>query len=176
MILEAIELCPAMVTIEQLSPHRAMNLKRVRLTALKDTPSAFSSTYARESQRSNEDWVELALAWNSGQSVFYIAMDEGTPCGMIAGKFDENAPRRAWVLSMWVAPEHRRSGLGAKLMDEVERWAQGLGIRELHLHVTSNNSTAQNFYDKCGFTRTGITQPYQNDAALFEYEMAKALK
>jgi ribosomal protein S18 acetylase RimI-like enzyme len=165
-----------MVTIEQLSPHVAMHLKRVRLTALKDTPSAFSSTYARESQRSNEDWIKLALAWTTGQSVFYIAMDEGAPCGMIAGKFDEIALRRAWVLSMWVAPAHRRSGLGARLMDEVERWAQGLAIRELYLHVTSNNSAAQNFYEKCGFTRTGITQPYENDPALFEYEMVKALE
>ena len=108
--------------------------------------------------------------------MFYIAMDEGAPCGMIAGKFDEIAPRRAWVLSMWVAPAHRRSGLGARLMDEVERWAQNLAICELYLHVTSNNSTAQNFYEKCGFTRTGITQPYQNDPALFEYEMAKAIQ
>jgi ribosomal protein S18 acetylase RimI-like enzyme len=165
-----------MVTIEQLSPHFAMHLKRVRLTALKDTPSAFSSTYARESQRSNEDWIKLASAWTSGQSVFYIAMDEAIPCGMIAGKFDEIAPRRAWVLSMWVAPAHRRSGLGARLMDEVERWAKGLAVRELYLHVTSNNSSAQNFYEKCGFTRTGITQPYQNDPALFEYEMAKAIQ
>ena len=165
-----------MVTIEQLSPAFAMHLKRVRLTALKDTPSAFSSTYARESQRSNEDWLKVASAWSSGQSVFYIALDEGAPCGMIAGKFDEMAPRRAWVLSMWVAPAHRRTGLGARLMDEVERWALNLAICELYLHVTSNNSTAQNFYQKCGFTRTGITQPYQNDPALFEYEMAKTIQ
>jgi ribosomal protein S18 acetylase RimI-like enzyme len=165
-----------MVTIERLSPHRAMHLRRVRLTALRDTPSAFSSTYARESQRSNEDWLKVASAWNSGQSVFYLAMDEGAPCGMIAGKFDEMAPRRAWVLSMWVAPAHRRTGLGARLMDEVERWALNLAICELYLHVTSNNSTAQNFYEKCGFTRTGIIQPYQNDPALFEYEMAKAIQ
>jgi GNAT superfamily N-acetyltransferase len=164
-----------MVTVERLSPHLATHLKRVRLAALTDTPSAFSSTYARESQRSNGDWVKLASAWNSGQSVFYIAMDGGAPCGMIAGKFDEIAPRRAWVLSMWVAPAHRRAGLGARLMQEVERWAQSLSICELHLHVTSNNSTAENFYERCGFTRTGITQPYQNDPSLFEYEMAKAL-
>jgi ribosomal protein S18 acetylase RimI-like enzyme len=153
-----------------------MQLKRVRLTALKDTPSAFSSTYARESQRSNEDWLKLASTWNSGKSVFFIAMDEGVPCGMIAGKFDEIAPRRAWVLSMWVAPANRRSGLGVRLMDEVERWAQNLAICELYLHVTSNNSAAQSFYEKCGFARTGITQPYQNDPALFEYEMANAVQ
>jgi ribosomal protein S18 acetylase RimI-like enzyme len=165
-----------MVTLEQLSPPLAAHLKRVRLSALRDTPSAFSSTYARESKRSNGDWIRLASGWTSGQSVFYIAMDEGAPCGMIASRFDEIAPRRAWVLSMWVAPSHRRSGLGARLMDEVERWARNLAICELHLHVTSNNSTAQTFYEKCGFTHTGITQPYENDPALFEYEMAKALQ
>jgi ribosomal protein S18 acetylase RimI-like enzyme len=165
-----------MVTIEPLSPHFALQLKRVRLAALSDTPTAFSSTYGRESQRSNEDWLKLASAWSGVQSVFYIAMDEGVPCGMIGGKFDEIAPRRAWVLSMWVAPAQRRTGLGARLMDEVERWALNLAICELYLHVTSNNSTAQNFYEKCGFTRTGIIQPYQNDPALFEYEMAKAIQ
>ena len=164
-----------MVTLERLSPHFAMQLKQVRLTALRDTPSAFSSTYAREYRRSNEDWLKLASAWNSGQSIFYIAMDEGAPCGMIAGKFDGIAARRAWVLSMWVAPAHRRSGLGVRLMQELERWARSVAICELYLHVTSNNSTAQTFYEKCGFTRTGITQPYENDPSLFEYEMAKVL-
>jgi ribosomal protein S18 acetylase RimI-like enzyme len=94
---------------------------------------------------------------------------------MIAGKFDEIVPRRAWVLSMWVAPTHRRAGLGARLMDEVESWAQSLAICELYLHVTSNNSNAQAFYERCGFVRTGLTQPYENDPALFEYEMIKAI-
>jgi GNAT superfamily N-acetyltransferase len=163
-----------MVTIERLSPH--LQLKQVRLSALTDTPSAFSSSYAREFRRSNEDWLKLAAAWSSGQSVFYIAMDEGDPCGMIAGKVDESAPRHAWVLSMWVVPAHRRSGLSARLMDEVERWARSLAICELHLNVTSNNSTAQTFYERCGFTRTGITQPYENDPALFEHEMAKTIQ
>ena len=40
--------------------------------------------------------------------------------------------------------------------------------------VTSNNHAAQAFYAECGFILTGITKPYENDAALFEYEMAKA--
>jgi ribosomal protein S18 acetylase RimI-like enzyme len=165
-----------MVTIERLSPHFAMHLKRVRLTALRDTPSAFSSTYSIESKRSNEAWLKLASAWNSARSVFYIAVDQGSPCGMIAGKFDEIAPGRAWVLSMWVAPAYRRTGLGARLMDEVQHRAQGLPIRELYLHLTSNNSTAHKFYEKCGFFRTGLTQPYQNDPSLFEYEMAKTIQ
>lgn len=164
-----------MVTIEQLSSHCAMHLKQVRLTALQDSPTAFGSTFEEEVQRSDEDWRERATAWNSGRSVFYMAMDQGAPCGMIAGKSDDNAPHRAWVLSMWVAPAHRRSGLGKRLMDEVQSWAQSLGIGQLQLMVTSNNSTAQDFYVKCGFARTGRTELYVNDSTLFEYEMAKAL-
>jgi ribosomal protein S18 acetylase RimI-like enzyme len=164
-----------MVIVEQLSPGLAMQLKQVRLIALQDTPSAFGSTYARESQRSDEDWLQRATGWNSDRSVFYIAMDQGAPCGMIGSTFDEHAPRRAWVVSMWVAPTHRRSGLGTRLIDEVQRWAQSLAVCELLLHVTSNNLRAQGLYEKCGFIRTGITRPYENDPALFEYEMIKAI-
>jgi ribosomal protein S18 acetylase RimI-like enzyme len=165
-----------MATVERLSSHLAMQLKQVRLTALKDAPSAFGSTYAREFQLSDEDWIRLASAWNSGRSAFYIAMDEGAPCGMIAGKCDENAPQCAWVLSMWVAPVHRRSSLGTRLVAEVQRWAQTLGISQLRLMVTSNNSSAQAFYERNGFVRTGLTQSYENDPALFEYEMSKSIE
>jgi hypothetical protein len=42
--------------------------------------------------------------------------------------------------------------------------------------VTSNNSTAIQFYERCGYSFTGTTGPYQNDPALFEYEMATPLR
>jgi len=103
-------------------------------------------------------------------------MDEGAPCGIIAGYFDKNDPRRAWVASMWVAPTHRRTGLGTVLMDAVKTWAYNLGAAELRLMVTSNNSTAMRFYERCGYTFTGTTGPYQNDPALLEYEMVKPLR
>jgi ribosomal protein S18 acetylase RimI-like enzyme len=102
-------------------------------------------------------------------------MDKGTPCGIIAGVFDEVAPRRAHVMSMWVAPTHRRTGLGGKLMHAVQLWAQDLGSNELRLMVTSNNATAISFYQRCGFTFTGMTEEYPNDPSLLEYEMTKSL-
>jgi len=42
----------------------------------------------------------------------------------------------------------------------------------LLLMVTSNNEPAMRFYEKLGFTRTGRTEPYSNDPAVFEYEMS----
>ena len=41
-----------MISLESVTPQNAMTYKAVRLEALQDTPSAFSSTYAKESQYS----------------------------------------------------------------------------------------------------------------------------
>jgi ribosomal protein S18 acetylase RimI-like enzyme len=166
-----------MVTLELLSSRLVADLKTIRLRALQDTPLAFGSTYARESQLSEADWLKRVATWNSGgNSVCYLAMDEGAPCGIIAGYLDDSDPPTPNVASMWVAPSHRRSGLGSRLMGEVQRWAQNLGPRELRLMVTNCNTAAIGFYERCGFVFTGKTEPYPNDPALFEYEMVKSLR
>lgn len=152
-----------------------MHLKTVRLSALKDSPTAFGSTFARESQFSDEDWARRVLFWNCRGAVCFIALDEDEPCGIIAGKLDDADSQKADVLSMWVAPAHRRTGLGARLVHEVRAWALDLGVRELRLMVTNINSAAISFYRRCGFAPTGNTEPYPNDPALFEYEMVKSL-
>ena len=162
-----------MPTLEQLSRQLVEEFKTVRLRALQDTPTAFGSTYAKESGLSHSDWVKRVDTWNGGRAVCYIAMDEGQPCGIIAGYFDKNDPRRVEVASMWVAPTQRRAGLGTTLMEAVERWAHNFGAAELRLMVTSNNATAKRFYQRCGFTFTGKIEPYRNDPALLEYEMLK---
>jgi ribosomal protein S18 acetylase RimI-like enzyme len=47
--------------------------------------------------------------------------------------------------------------------------------RTLLLMVTSNNEPAMRFYEKLGFARTGRTEPYPNDPAVLEYEMARPI-
>ena len=103
-------------------------------------------------------------------------MDGDSPCGIAAGRCEGEPPQRAWLLSMWVAPTHRRIGLGARLVYQIEQWAHTLDVTDLLLMVTSKNSTAMRFYERCGFALTGNTGPYPNDPALFEYEMAKSLR
>jgi ribosomal protein S18 acetylase RimI-like enzyme len=165
-----------MLTLEPLSPRLATHLKTVRLRALQDTPSAFSSTYAQESPLSEAEWLQRAAKWNNGSgSVCFLAMDEGAPCGIIACYFDDHDPPRPNVVSMWVAPEQRKTGLGSRLMNEVQRWAQSRGAAELRLMVTSNNARAISFYERCGFFFTGTNGPYANDPALLECEMVKPL-
>jgi ribosomal protein S18 acetylase RimI-like enzyme len=167
---------PTMIVVEKLSPRLAGELKTARLTALQDTPTAFSSTYADESELSKEAWLARATTWSGNGSTCYLAIADGAPCGMIAGVCDKQNPQRADVRSMWVAPAYRRSGLGSRLMQEVQSWAEGLGVRELHLLVTSTNVTAIHFYRKCGFAPSGLVQPYPNDPALTEFGMVKYLR
>jgi ribosomal protein S18 acetylase RimI-like enzyme len=165
-----------MIMVERLSPRFAREFKTARLTALQDAPTAFTGTYAEESQLSAEAWLARATNWSGDRSTCYLAMEDGVPCGLIAGKCDQQDPQRAYVLSMWVAPAYRRSGLGSRLMEAVQSWARGSGVRELHLLVTSKNMTAIHFYRKCGFTPSGLVQPYPNDPALTQSGMVKYLQ
>jgi len=41
--------------------------------------------------------------------------------------------------------------------------------------VTSNNEPAIRFYERLGFTKTGRTEPYPNDASFFEVEMSRTI-
>jgi ribosomal protein S18 acetylase RimI-like enzyme len=72
---------------------------------------------------------------------------------------------------MWVAPAHRQTGVGRLLIDATVAWARNRGARALKLTVTSNNEPAIRFYQGRGFSATGRTEPYPNDAALLECEM-----
>jgi ribosomal protein S18 acetylase RimI-like enzyme len=160
-----------MPTIEQITPKNAAIFKRARLQALKDSPRAFGSTYAKESQYSEAEWLKRATDWSGARSVGYLAMESGEACGIVGAFLDEVDPHKAHLISMWVAPAQRRNGMGRALIKAIEDWATTKGVRLLRLTVTSSNLTAIEFYRRHGFAMTGDTEPYPNDPALVEYEM-----
>ncbi len=164
-----------MITLELITPQNAMLFKDVRLCALQDTPTAFSSTYAKESQLTDADWVARAAQWTNERSATYLAMDAEIPCGIASGILDKDDAKRAHLLSMWVAPTHRRIGIGRSLVDVIVAWAGTQSVRVLQLLVTSNNDTAIRFYQQLGFEMTGRTEPYANDPTLSNYEMARSI-
>lgn len=163
------------VALQPITPLNALQFKAVRLQALNDTPNAFGSTYAKESQLSDADWLKRAADWNSERSIGYLAMDAGVACGIVAGFLDEHDPLRVNVISMWVAPSHRRAGVGRSLIDAICAWARDRGARQMHLMVTSVNHPAMEFYKQIGFAMTGNAKPYSNDPKITEYEMARSV-
>lgn len=151
--------------------------RSVRLRALKDSPNAFASRYEVESKLSDDEWLKKADLWGNGQtSIGYLAQDDGEEdaCGIAACYFPDDGSG-PYLVSMWVAPTHRRRAVGQQLVEAVERWARSRGARQLLLDVTTSNEPAIHFYEKLGFTKTGKVQPYPNDPKLQEYEMRKPL-
>jgi ribosomal protein S18 acetylase RimI-like enzyme len=152
----------------------AMVYKSVRLRALREDPTAFGSTYAEESRLTDAQWIErLAERGDTARSIVRVAVVDGVACGLVGCFFE--ADDRAQLVSMWVAPEARGQGIATALVGAVLDWARGRGARAVVLMVTSSNAGALAFYERLGFLRTGRTEPYPNDPALVEYEMARAL-
>ena len=164
-----------MIAIERITPQTALVFKDVRLRALLDSPTAFSSTYAKESQLPDEEWMKRAVRWSSDGSAIFLAMDGDAGCGII-GAYEEEDATRAQVISMWVAPEVRRACVGKKLVEAVMHWARSRQVNELKLMVTSVNDGAIAFYQRMGFRMTGQTAVYPNDASITEFEMVRSLQ
>ena len=164
-----------MITLEPITEQNILVFKTIRLRALQDTPSAFGATYAKESLLTDADWIKRAAKWNGQKGILYLALDGSDACGMAGSFLDEANATRAYLISMWTAPAHRRQGVGRLLVDEIFRWGRRCGVRTMRLMVTSNNHRAIGFYERLGFTLTGRTEPYPNDPALIECEMSQAI-
>jgi ribosomal protein S18 acetylase RimI-like enzyme len=83
-----------------------------------------------------------------------------------------DGPSRAHLVSVYVAPAHRGSGLTTRMVDDVCRWArEEAGVHRLHLYVHEDNVRARAFYRRYGFVETGATMPYDLDPAKLEIEM-----
>lgn len=160
-----------MVFIEQITPDKALVFKDVRLRALQDAPTAFSSTYAKESQFPDEEWRKRAVRWSSDGSAIFLALDGELPCGIVGAFEEEESPRRAQIISTWVDPAVRRTGVGKGLIAAVVDWATSRSIADLRLMVTSVNHIAIAFYERMGFRMTEKTVAYPNDPTITEFEM-----
>jgi ribosomal protein S18 acetylase RimI-like enzyme len=159
-----------------MQPNEWPLLREVRLRALRDTPLAFGSTYTRESALADEQWAAWAVKRTTpGEQVTFLAFEQERCCGIIGCYIEPENPADACIVSMWVAPEARRQGVGARLIREAENWARWQGLRRLVLIVTENNEPAIRLYEHCGFRFTGESEPYPNDPTLRELFMMKPL-
>lgn len=149
--------------------------KAVRLRALKDTPLAFGSTYARESQMTEAEWLARAMRLTRDGDIGFLARSHGSYRGLVLCFTDKNDSQKGQIVSMWVAPEARRHGVGRQLIEAIVVWAAGQGIKTLQLMVTSVNDSAIEFYRRIGFGMTGKIEPYPNDPKIVEYEMIRRI-
>jgi len=160
-----------MIRIDPITPANTHLFRQIRLRALQESPTAFCSTYARESAFDDGEWTRRVERWGGEQGIGFLAMDADQPCGVAGGLVQPG--NQAQLVSMWTAPEYRRQRVGRLLVEAVAAWAADHGFHLLTLMVTSKNEPAIRFYESLGFSRTGSSEPYPNDPALTEWEMAR---
>lgn len=69
----------------------------------------------------------------------------------------------AHITTIGVAPEHRRRGLAAQLLEELDDALLARGISAAVLEVRVGNVAAQRLYEACGYFTTQRIAKYYND-------------
>lgn len=95
-----------------------------------------------------------------------LAVDGDALVGFVAGKvapappvFDRGPDLH--VTDLYVRPEHRRRGLGARLMDAIVDWGRAQGCESTSLSVEAGNDPAVRLYRDLGYevARYRMTKP-----------------
>jgi ribosomal protein S18 acetylase RimI-like enzyme len=133
-------------------------LKRLRLRALLDAPSAFGSTHAEEADRVPQRWQ----SWLTDACTFVIEDPLGWH-GIAAVFMDASDRRLCHLVSMWIAPSHRGRGLGGDLLAAGIEWGRKQGAHQIHLGVVEGNSAALHLYRRAGFEPTGRRELLRSD-------------
>ncbi|HEY2164121.1 MAG TPA: GNAT family N-acetyltransferase [Gemmatimonadaceae bacterium] len=144
-----------------------LTYKNLRLRALADSPDAFGSTFARESARADDEWRDrLERGANSPRDFPALASVGDVPAGIAWTRFDDERPRVAHLFQVWVAPEHRGTGVGRRLVEAAIAWSRRSAVHVLELAVTSNGSAAAHLYRDLGFSAVGEVQPLRPGSEL----------
>jgi GNAT superfamily N-acetyltransferase len=145
--------------ITRIGPADWEGFRAVRLASLSESPAAFGSRYA--------DWVDApAERWQSRLTqvpLTVLAHEAAKVLGVVSGE----RVGEKWVelISMWVAPAARGTGVAGQLIDAVADWAAGQD-RRTFLMVRRDNACARKAYERSGFVDTGVPEGWPVDVPL----------
>jgi ribosomal protein S18 acetylase RimI-like enzyme len=98
--------------------------------------------------------AEISKKVQRDPDMFLVAEADGRLIGSVIGGFDG---RRGMIYHLAVAVEYRQQGIGAALMDEVERRLKAKGCLKSYLLVVAGNEDAVRYYQKRGWQEMDIT-------------------
>ncbi len=137
--------------IRRLLPADAAAFLALRLAALRECPSAFSSSYEEECET---PLAEVEARFAPGGRKLFGAFDGEALVG-IAGAGRETSLKtrhKGYIRSVYVAPSHRGTGLGKQLFEHALAFACAMdGVEQVHLTVTAGNVAAVALYERLGF-------------------------
>lgn len=161
-------------------------VKALRLAALRDPVAdiAFLDTYEAAAARPDGYWQERtanAAGGAGGVRQFVARTADGVLVGTVAVVVEEAGTtdwagmpverRQGHLVGVYVAPEHRGSGLSGALFEAALEWAWREGLDRVRLIVHPENARALGFYRKAGFTESGVTVSLEGKPDEHELEM-----
>lgn len=109
----------------------------------------------------DEAWDEAAikslLEHPASTSLVAVAGDPKTIKGFVIAQL---AADQAEILSIGVAPDWQRFGLGSRLIEGLVRASKRGEARQIFLDVAEDNTAARGLYAKSGFKETGRRKGY----------------
>jgi ribosomal protein S18 acetylase RimI-like enzyme len=110
--------------------------------------------------RKSDEPDEIAKKLKRDADLFLLAESEGQVVGSVLGGFDG---RRGMVYHLAVAEAFRQRGIGAALMEELEKRLREKDCIRYYLLVTKDNYTAVRFYENLGWKQMDDLFLYAKD-------------
>ncbi|WP_439889409.1 GNAT family N-acetyltransferase [Pseudomonas sp. MBLB4123] len=150
--------------------------RSLRLSSLKDSPDSFGSTFEREAEYSDDEWMSrLNLPSREDTALPLVAEVNGVPSGLAWGLLHQAESKTAHIYQMWVRPESRGMGIGRALIEYIISWATASQLSSLSLAVTTSNSAAISLYHSLGFVPVGEPEELRTGSPLRTQPMILAL-
>jgi ribosomal protein S18 acetylase RimI-like enzyme len=138
---------PSGLRVEVLTEDEWPRLQSIRLTALREDPSAFLFSHAKEATYDEQEWrQEFSRGkWN-------IMVSDHKDIGLLGVTREEGLPEHECYLEyLWVAPRFRRDGGASLLLKTVLTRLQASGMRTVWLYILDGNDPAMQLYQGFGF-------------------------
>lgn len=158
--------------IRKLGPHEISLHRDLRLCALRDSPDSFAEMATDAEARPLSYWEALTRSVTEpDRHVMYLACEGNDVFGSTYGLRDSEGGDMARIGGMWVAPLHRRNGIGRVLLESVLSWSREHGFKRVGLWAPSANAAALALYQHAGFRQTGRRRPLPANAKIETIEL-----
>ena len=97
---------------------------------------------------------------SAGGASMWVADRDGSVAGFLIGR---SVADEFEIQNMAVAPDHRRHGVGSKLLESALEFSHMAGIAGVYLEVRASNARAIALYNRHGFTECGSRAGYYRD-------------
>lgn len=138
--------------------------------AMFEATGALAPEHADKLEAAVRRYVERAMP--AGTFHAWVVEADGVPVAGGGLQLRTLMPRPGYVhgepegliVSMWTEPEHRRRGLGRRIVEAILGWCAERGIRRLTLHASDDGRP---LYEAFGFAETNEMRVEQTETARY---------